>query len=739
MKVQGIRVLAFAACAGVAGLHVTRADAQALADIHVKPAPDPEVRYATDNVIYVEGLVEGRWVGRYWTPSGRIHFPYQRWSDDAFDLQVQSDPGAGGPISLSGGWAWVSGTEAPKTERGARHFVVELSNDRLAVTVGVHTLLDGTPVLTRWLEVTNRAKEPLALVAVSPWSGRLWPVSDSKRLPPQGVDHAFTLGYFTRKDQGFEGWLEWRPLPGGRTRVEGSLGQGYDDPFFIARNEARGEYFIGHLAWSANWHMEFQCDDDASNTGLKFKIGPSAALPQRVLAPGETIRTPAVHLGHVEGDLDAAVQAMHGHLRRSVLPTRKAERACLVQYSATGDQGYLADRVGDTAGMNEANILRNIDLAAAVGAEVFIVDAGWWDTPGDWVPSPGRFPRGLEPIVAYAHEKGLLFGLYVEIERVNAWNVGADIGHSKVAREHPDWVGPKAILDLTKPEVAAYVESELTRIIDRYKLDLYRLDFNPMGTKEGPFTDRHGFKENNYWRYYEAFYALFERLQAKYPDLILQQCAAGGARNDLGTAGRFHETYLTDGLSMPRVLQNYSGQSLALPPEVFVVGFGEGTHGVNGSGHQDTQLRNTFTLSTPWMLLGVAPTLEELTPRRRDRYLHYVHLYKTFIRPILPTCRMYHHAPVSSTGGVTTGGWFATEYAAPDRGKGWATIVRIGASDSDTYRFKPRGLDVGKTYQVTFDSRGETATLGGVELIRDGCPVRLEPVMSSELLLFEAR
>ena len=706
--------------------------AQPFADINVKP--EHEVRYTSGKTVHVEGLVEDRWVGRYWTPTGRINYPYQRWSEEAFRLEFKDDPSKDAPpISLSKGWKWVSGTEAPKTDRGARHFVVELSNSILAVTVKVHTLLDGTSVLTRWLEITNQTGKPLALTAVSPWAGRLWSKTDAKRLPPQGIDHNFSLGYFTRQDQGFEGWLEWKPLPVGDTLVQGLLGQGFDDPFFILRNEARGEYFIGHLAWSANWHMGFECEED----GLRFRIGPSAELPQRVLSPGETIPTPAVHLGHVEGDLDAAVQAMHDHLRRTVLPARKAERSCLVQYSATGDQGYLANVFGDTAGMNEVNIRRQIDIAAAVGAEVFIVDAGWWDMPGDWVPSATRFPNGLEPIVEYAHQKGLLFGLYVEIERVNAWNVGTDIGTSKVAREHPDWVGPRAILNLTKPEVAAYVESELTRLIERYKLDLYRLDYNPFSTDEGPSTERHGFTENNYWRYYEAFYGLFERIRLKYPDLILQQCAAGGTRNDLGTAGRFHETYLTDGLTMPQVLQNYSGQSLALPPEVLVIGFGEGSHGVNGSGHSDTNLRNMFTLSTPWMLLGVAPSLEELSPERRARYTHYVDLYKKSIRPILPVCRMYHHAPVSAKGGVTSIGWFAMEYTSPDRSKGWANIVRIGPSDSDTCHFKPRGLDRGKTYRVTFDSTGETVKQTGIDLVRYGLPVRLEAMMSSELLLFE--
>jgi len=701
-------------------------------DIAFRETPEPEVRFTSQKTIYVETLYESRWVGQYWNAAGRINFPYQRWTEDAFQLEINQE-------LLSTGWELVSASEASRTEKNCRHFVVELKNTIRPISIKVHTLLDGTPVLTRWLEITNTSDKPVALTAVSPWSGRLWDKTDSKLLPPKGFDHAFNLGYFTRSDQGYEGWLEWKPLPGGTTLVQCDKGQGFDAPFFIVRNEAKGEYFICHLAWSANWHMEFECEQEPSDTGLLFKVGPSATSPQRVIAPGETIRTPAVHLGHVEGDLDTTVQTMHAHIRRSVLPPRKPERAYLIQYSATGDQNYLATKRGSLEGGNEKAVIEHIDLAAVVGAELFILDAGWWDVPGDWVPSPKRYPRGLEPVVEYAHKKGLLFGLYVEIERTISWNTG-DLGmSSKVATEHPEWIGPKGILNLTKPEVADYAETELCRIIEQYKLDLYRLDYNPFFTYEGPSTSRDGFTENNYWRYYEAFYGMFERIQKKYPALILQQCAAGGGRNDLGTAGRFHEAYLTDGLDMPRVLQVYSGQTLALPPEIFVIGLGEGSDMGLGSAHLDTHLRNTFALSTPWMLLGVAPSVEELTPQRRERYLHYANLYKEFIRPLLCTCKMYHHAPVTSRDGVTSSGWFAMEYATPNHTKGWATIVRIGRSESDTYLFNPRGLHRGTTYRVTFDSTGETATVDGWQLVRDGVPIRLESIMSSELILFEAQ
>jgi alpha-galactosidase len=110
------------------------------------------------------------------------------------------------------------------------------------------------------------------------------------------------------------------------------------------------------------------------------------------------------------------------------------------------------------------------------------------------------------------------------------------------------------------------------------------------------------------------------------------------------------------------------------------------------------------------------------------------------MRPLLSDCAVYHHAPVSFRDGVNFGPWLAMEFVSPVGTKGWATIVRLGAADvSDGYLFKPRGLDVGKTYKVTFDNTGGTATIDSWSLINNGVNIRLESPLSSELLLYEAR
>ncbi|MHB9036780.1 MAG: alpha-galactosidase [Armatimonadota bacterium] len=710
-----------------AALSVGNADFR---DVTFTQKTNPEVRYTSGKTVYMESLLDGRWVGRFWASDGRINIAYERWAEDAFQLGIDNK-------LVSGGWKWVSSSELPKNDKGARHYVVELSNETVPIALKVHTLIDGTPILTRWLEISNKSGKQIALTTVYPWSSVLianqtfW--GDGN--PPKRFEQPFTLGHFTKVDHCWEEWFNWDPLKAGNTVIGCDRGQCYDDPFFVIKNEGTGEYTIGSLAYSANWRMELDYTQEGQNA-LRFKIGPWASTALRMVAPGEMVKTPEVHMGVVSGSLDDTVQAMHEHVRKFVLPARKPERSYLVQYSVPGDQGYMSETFGNPSGYTEQSVIKNIDLAAALGSELFIMDAGWWDNQGDWWASPTRFPRGLGPIVEYCHKKGMLFGLYGEIEKAS--------GTSKVAKEHPEWIEwhkPYPILNLAKPEVAEWVESQLCGIIDNYKIDLWRLDFNtPTSTTfEGATNQCGDVTENNFWRYYDSFNAIFDRIHAKYPDLILQQAACGGGRNDLGTASRFHEQYLTDGLRVPYEVQDYSGQTLSLPPETMIIAHGaDGGAAVGNADNLDTNLRVMYTLSTPWLFAGaVAPSLNEMNPIRLERFQHYARIYKKLIRPILPTSKMYHHAPISSTGGVESTGWFAAEYASPDRSKGWATIIRIGLSDSPEYVFKPRGLDPGKNYRVTFDSTGCKATVRGLELMRDGIPVRLEMVAASELLMFE--
>jgi alpha-galactosidase len=290
-------------------------------------------------------------------------------------------------------------------------------------------------------------------------------------------------------------------------------------------------------------------------------------------------------------------------------------------------------------------------------------------------------------------------------------------------------------LDLTQPVVAKWVENEIERLIRTYHLDMFRIDHNhnlqPAGNRL-----YQGYTEDLIWRYYEALFGIFDRLREKFPQVVFQNCAGGGGRLDWGTLGRFHNSELSDWMRLPRGLKILNGVSVSLPPEILLRTFGTevGEHVLDGD--VDTQLRMCFSRI---IFRGIAPSLDELTPYLRDRIEHYLAIYKTHIRPLMPESRVFHHTPCLPLSKTTP--WCVLEYGQADRTTAVALVISTsaqGAGDQpDEYIFRPRGLSPACQYRVTLDNTGEELTRSGYELMHQGLPVRLEAPLSSELLLFK--
>lgn len=695
------------------------------------------VRYTTGLTIYDEALIAGRWVGRYLAANGfaeveenvvagldlahQAHLPTQ-----AFDLTIDGQ-------AMHFGWRMVETGEQPPDRPGTRHAVVTLAHLLRPVVVRIHTVLDGGPVLERWLEITNTGEQPAALVAVAPWGGVLMRVrgGGSHGALPGHDGHLFSIGRFVDPAWGNEGDFVWESLPWGTLRLEGRRGRsGRPAPFFIIRNEATGELAIGELGWSGNWSIECTCEEDQATGAawLAWRAGPQAPAPMRVLAVGETVATPTMHLGYLHGDLDDAVQAMHAHVRSSVILPQPEGRADRVVYN---HWSYARHE------LSEPVLLHEIDVAHAVGAELFIVDAGWFGHSGsNWVTTVGdweagdRLPNGLEPIFGHARARGLLYGLWMDAERIGP--------ESRIAREHPDWLLQRdgmpvgSALDLLNSAAAAWLEGEINRLVDRYDLDLFRLDYNT-DVGEGGYRMHAGYYENSLWRHYEVLYGIFDRLHARRPDLLLENCASGGGRTDLGLLRRFHYTWITDWPALPRSIKIFNGMTLALPPEACDRNAGVGQDG-HLQGDLTTQIRSC--LLGHFTLTGIYPPGERGDAAHLAHIRRLVVLYKERIRPWLRTSRVYHHTPLLR--GREPGGWCAIELIAADRQHGAAGIFRLAGPGESEYSFRPRGLDLSRRYRVTYDNSGQSSEWAGAALMEHGLTVRLDRPLASELLLLEA-
>lgn len=714
--------------------------------------------YVSGSTVYDEAFRDGRLLSRYWNPNGQIlpemHLERQQWRvdqpADSFQLSINKR-------DLAGGYSVVAAEVTPdhsayRPPRGAEGEllpvalgVITLAHERVGVVVKIHTRLDGGPFVIRWLEITNTGSDAVGITGVAPFAGMLWNHRYEEHLPA-GAETPFELAYNHQFEWGREGDFWFEPLADGVKTVNGEKKgrSGWGRPAFWARNRCNGQTFVAELAWGGNYEFSLDCR-------MRGAYGPKQVLPDtsfaelyfrmslsgwndvlRVLGPGETVATPAVHLALFQNDTDAIVHATHHHVRNVVMPEQITGRHVEVE---ANHRGYLCDRE------NVSGILKDIDVAAAIGTELYVIDAGWYgNEPNKWFNNTGdwhdglwmREGGGMKAVSAYAHVKGLRFGLWVEIEASGA--------NSDLRRNHSDWllkrdgepVADGRALDLTKPEVLEFEEGTIARLIRDLDLDMYRIDHNHCMSPSGNRVF-HGFTEDLTWRYYENFNAMFDRLRAQFPAVVFQNCAGGGGRLDWGTMSRFHNTELSDWMRLPGGLKILNGVTMSLPPEVLLRTFGTEVDEHALDGDVDAQLRLCFCRP---IFRGIAPSLEELSPYLRARIEHYLALYKAVIRPIMIGGKVFHHTPFMPLSEKTP--WCALEYARLDRTAAVATIFRTADDGEPEFVLKPRGLDPARDYRITLDNSGIRWLASGWVLLQDGIPLRLERVLSSELVVFDA-
>lgn len=686
-------------------------------------------RYGSDCAIYTERFVDGRLLCAAYQDTGvpiherdeQVHQPGYV-CQPSFDLVVDGD-------SLYFGWEFV-GFESVKISNDAVQGTLTLKHSIKPLTLKIITCACGSGFFKRRLEIINTSKDTgLGLTSIAPLCGILWQMKDNlednlndRRISP------YSAGYFGDASWGNEGNFEWLDLP---VNAEVSIGStrgrsGHNSPFAVLRNNIYGGYFVCQLGWSANWRMSFCTHSHfyhENGVRLGFSMMPVAPSPMRIIAPGETIVAPEVHFGLNHDSFDSAIQSLHAYLRTFVLK-KGAETPQPVIYN---HWGYMEHE------MSEEKLLREIDIAAKAGAELFIVDAGWFgdketswaDTTGNW-QAGDRLPNDLFPVFDYARKKGLKYGLWAEVESAG--------NKSKIATEHPDWFitrygkSVERILDLGKSAVRDYIESEVIRLVERYKLDLFRLDYN-LDAMEGGFNLVDGHYENTLWRHVEAIYEIFDRLSIRFPNLLLENCSSGGGRTDVGMVSRFTTTWVSDWMKMPRTVRILNGMSMALPPE-----YVNRLFGICGPdcdrGNMDTQMQVAI-LGHP-ALSG----LTEANPALMECVKKYIGIYKEFIRPFHRQAKVYHHTPVIPGGDGR--GWCVLEYVSPDQRWAVAAVFRLVNAGENIYCLKFRGLNPALNYRLRFEPGGLLAEKDGFTLMQEGIEVRLDNALTSQLVLLTA-
>lgn len=176
--------------------------------------------------------------------------------------------------------------------------------------------------------------------------------------------------------------------------------------------------------------------------------------------------------------------------------------------------------------LNADNLRKQVNAAAALGVETFMIDDQWQGGPGgesgDWQWDTVRFPDsdhdGVPDFVDYVQSKGLRLGLWMSPLEFN--------GASRTYAAHRDWAcaptgdvtaqieddAGLGVWDATNTEFQAYIVSVVDRLVRDDKVAEFKFDFMAWadcGTHD--YTD-----------YEAAFVDIVHRMQAHNPGVTFE-------------------------------------------------------------------------------------------------------------------------------------------------------------------------------------------------------------------------
>ncbi|MFB8182470.1 alpha-galactosidase [Streptomyces sp. NPDC055966] len=519
------------------------------------------------------------------------------------------------------------------TQDGDRALRLVFADDLL----GLHTTLcyetvPGTDVVLRWTELTCTSDDEVRLERFD---------SAAVNVPVQGGARlTYLAGQWSQEFQ-----LKDVELERGRFELEstqGSAGHAYHPWLAVQDAAAPAEgatptYGIA-LEWSGNWRITADAEPGGAVRVRAGRVPHEGAVR---LAPGTTLVTPRLACAFSPDGLDGLARVWHRYERQ--LTGERIDRPRKVLYNSWEATGFDVDAAGQ---------LELAKAAAELGAELFVVDDGWFtgradDTGGlgDWDPDPAEFPGGFDRFVEDVRALGMDFGLWVEPEGVSP--------RSKLYAEHPEWVyridgrpvtlvRNQLLLDLGREDVQEFVIGTLDRLLGSHAIGYLKWDMNRPPTERGrpghpagPDPERQDLDAAHVAGYLRGL----DQLRTAHPHVTVEGCAGGGARVEHATIARTDVMWPSDNTAPMDRLRIQYGYLHAHAPHTM------SSWVTDAPGVFDPRPRSlAFRFVTAMAgVLGVGADIRHWTPEQRAEAARWIARYKE-IRDVV------HHGEVRLLG-----------------------------------------------------------------------------------------
>ena len=480
-------------------------------------------------------------------------------------------------------------------------------------------------------------------------------------------------------------------------------------PWFLI--DAGSESFFGGLLWSGSWQAHLAQEPG----GLRARVG----LPPFATTVDAALDTPHAYVGVIDGSTQTVADATRIFIDSAIRHGRPYTP--LVTYNTWFHYGTAID---------EESAAHEIDAAADLGVELFVLDAGWykagtdpWDFTtgiGVWEADADRFPSGLAALSDLAHDRGLKFGIWVEPERVDLRTVGKPglardrwlataAGRYDPSKRNAD--ADSAQICLAGAEGRNWIMDRLSRLIDEVHPDYLKWD-NNFWINCDRAGHGHGGEDGNF-AHVKGLQQILTTLRERYPDLIIENCSGGGNRLEPGMLAFTDSSWMDDrSLSPPHVRHNLEGLTTLMPPAA-LLSFVFGNEWAADPEENDVGL--SFRSRMPG-ILGATWRSDELNDESRIEIRREIAIYRR-LRDALPdaTVRLLS----AQVGDEPWGTWDALQETSATTGLSVLfAFENPGAAGSTTVR--PQGLRPDTFYDVVSVDAGSIGRASGEELMSAG-------------------
>ena len=477
-------------------------------------------------------------------------------------------------------------------------------------------------------------------------------------------------------------------------------------PFIVVDDGT--DAFFGGVMWSGAWRIT------AARTGDRMQV--TAHFPERPAASStRSIEMPHTFLGFTSRPAGTPQSAVAAFVSRGLRHGRPLEPQ--VTYNTWFAYGTT---------VSEQNVIAEIDYAARIGVELFVLDAGWYVGAGanndsDFTgglggldPDEYRFPSGLAALSDYARSQGIKFGLWLEPERVALEMIElVGLNEGWLAKRDGEY-GFEGVAQVCLGGASArrWLIDRLVQLIESVNPDYIKWDNNGW-TNCNRTGHGHGPNDGNF-SHVEGLYDVLRQLRERFPNLLIENVSGGGNRMDFGMIGLTDVAWMDD-KSWPssHVRHNLEGLSSVLPPAYLlsfvIAGGGEEIDMGNDLSHI-MRSRMPGVLGLTFRAAEIEPDALAWIGREIVRYKAYRDLIGRGTAVLLSA-----QAPV-------TDGWDALE------------LVEEGGSNAVLFAFKneigegrvlvrPRGLLPDVTYEVQSADVGILGTATGSVLMEEGIEI----------------